>query len=96
MVRRVVEEDVVTPSTTVVEDDGSWIGRTIVTLVILALLVAGAVWLVRTLSDSDIGDGRQTENNNTNNTENNTENNNTNPDGSTGDTGGTQPTAVPS
>lgn len=94
MVRRVVEEDVVTPSTTVVEDDGSWIGRTIVTLVILALLVAGAVWLVRTLSDSDVGDGRQTENNTTNNnTENNTENNNTNPDGGT-DGGNVEPSAV--
>lgn len=53
MVRRVVEEDVATPTSTVVTDDGSWIGRTIVTLVILALLVAGAVWLVRALSDND-------------------------------------------
>lgn len=56
MVRRVIEEDVATPTnTTVVEDDGSWIGRTIVTLVVLALLVAGAVWLVRALSDNDGG-----------------------------------------
>ena len=54
MVRRVVEEDVAAPST-VVHDDSSWIGRTIVTLVILALLVAGAVWLVRALSDNDNG-----------------------------------------
>lgn len=54
MVRRVIEEDVATPtSTTVVDGDGSWIGRTIVTLVILALLVAGAVWLVRSLSNDD-------------------------------------------
>jgi hypothetical protein len=57
VVRRVVEEDVTTPSTTVVEDDGSWIGRTIVTLVVLALLVAGAVWLVQTLSNNDNGIG---------------------------------------
>jgi hypothetical protein len=56
VVRRIVEEDVATPTSTVVhEDDGSWIGRTIVTLVILALLVAGAVWLVRALSDNDSG-----------------------------------------
>lgn len=55
MVRRVVEEDIATPGTTVVEDDGSWIGRTIVTLVILALLVAGAIWLVRALSDNNNG-----------------------------------------
>ena len=53
MVRRIVEEDVVTPSSTVVEDDGSWIGRTIVTLVILALVVAGAIWLVRAVSNDD-------------------------------------------
>ena len=53
MVRRVVEEEVSTPSTTVVEDDGSWVGRTIVTLVILALLVAGAIWLVRTVSNDN-------------------------------------------
>jgi hypothetical protein len=53
VVRRVVEEDVATPTSTVVTDDGSWIGRTIVTLVILALLVAGAVWLVRALSDNN-------------------------------------------
>jgi hypothetical protein len=53
VVRRVVEEDVATPTTTVYENDGSWIGRTIVALVILALLVAGAVWLVRALSDNN-------------------------------------------
>lgn len=93
MVRRVVEEDVVTPSTTVVEDDGSWIGRTIVTLVILALLVAGAVWLVRTLSDNDTnvgtGDGRVNEQQNDQNTDN---------DGGTGtdggDTNNVEPSAV--
>ncbi|HVF05450.1 MAG TPA: hypothetical protein VNA20_11480 [Frankiaceae bacterium] len=68
MVRRVIEEDVAAPSTTVVEDDGSWIGRTIVTLVVLALLVAGAIWLVRAVSDSDtgVGDGRDTTNNEVN------------------------------
>jgi myo-inositol-1-phosphate synthase len=88
-----VEEDVVTPSsTTVVSDDGSWIGRTIVTLVILALLVAGAVWLVRTLSDNDVtgntgnnGGDRQNEQTN----QSNPDNTNTNPDG-----GNVQPSAV--
>lgn len=65
MVRRVVEEDVATPSATVVhDDDGSWIGRTIVTLVIIALLVAGAVWLVRALSDNDGGLDVNVNNNN--------------------------------
>jgi flagellar biogenesis protein FliO len=54
VVRRVIEEDVATPtSTAVVDGDGSWIGRTIVTLVILALLVVGAVWLVRSLSNDN-------------------------------------------
>jgi hypothetical protein len=82
-----VEENVVTPSTTVVEDDGSWIGRTIVTLVILGLLVAGAVWLVRSLADNDNGstgnngDNRQIEQNQQNPNNNN-------------DTGNVQPSAV--
>ncbi len=53
MVRRVVEEDVGTPTTTIVEDDGSWLARTVVALVVLALLVAGAVWLVRVVSTDD-------------------------------------------
>jgi negative regulator of sigma E activity len=48
-----VEEDVATPTNTVVTDDGSWIGRTIVTLVIVALVVVGAIWLVRALSDNN-------------------------------------------
>lgn len=76
VVRRVVEEDVTAPSTTVVEDDGSWIGRTLVTLVILALLVVGAVWLVNTISDNDGGvrDNTPTEQNDTGGeTENNTD-----------------------
>jgi hypothetical protein len=51
----VVEEDISTPTTTVVTDDGSWIARTIVTLVIVALLIVGAVWLVRTISNNDTG-----------------------------------------
>ena len=56
MVRRIVEEDVATPSTTVVEGDGSWIGRTIVALVVITLLVVGAIWLVNAVSD-DTGTG---------------------------------------
>lgn len=85
MVRRVVEEDVAAPSSTVVHDDSSWIGRTIVTLVILALLVAGAVWLVRALSD-DNHNGPSI-NPNVNITQN---------DGgaSNGDNGNTQPSGV--
>lgn len=72
MVRRVVEEDVAVPSTTVVEDDSSWIGRTIVTLVILALLVAGAVWMVRAISDDGTGvDQTPTEQNDQNDTNDN-------------------------
>lgn len=53
MVRRIVEEDVATPTTTVVDNDGSWIGRTIVALVIITLLVVGAIWLVRAVSNND-------------------------------------------
>jgi hypothetical protein len=56
VVRRIVEEDVAAPSTTVVEDDGSWIGRTIVALVVITLLVVGAIWLVRAVTD-DTGNG---------------------------------------
>lgn len=67
MVRRVVEEDVTTPDATVIHDDSSWVGRTIVTLVILALLVIGAVWLVRALSDNN---GNTTINPNPNVTQN--------------------------
>lgn len=57
MVRRIVEEDVATPSTTVVEGDGSWIGRTIVALVVITLLVVGAIWLVRAVTDDNGGGG---------------------------------------
>ena len=53
MVRRIVEEDVTTPSTTVVESDGSWVGRTLVTLVVIALLVVGAIWLFNNVGDGD-------------------------------------------
>ena len=64
MVRRIVEEDVTTPSTTVVEGDGSWVGRTIVSLVLIALLVLGAVWLFNNVGDGDgAGDTRETETN---------------------------------
>lgn len=57
MVRRIVEEDVAAPSTTVVEGDGSWIGRTIVALVVITLLVVGAIWLVRAVSNDNNGNG---------------------------------------
>jgi len=57
VVRRIVEEDVATPSTTVVEGDGSWIGRTIVALVVITLLVVGAIWLVRAVTDDNDGGG---------------------------------------
>lgn len=89
MVRRVIEEDVTTPSTTVVEDDGSWIGRTIVTLVVLALLVAGAVWLVRALSDNDTGIGDRDGNTNIELNEGDQQNQDTNTDN-------TLPSAQPS
>ena len=73
MVRRIVEEDVATPTTTVVDSDGSWIGRTIVALVIITLLVVGAIWLVRAVSNNDTpnlnpnpGTSQQQDNGNTN------------------------------
>lgn len=81
MVRRIVEEDVATPSTTVVDDDGSWIGRTIVALVVITLLVIGAIWLVRAVTDDNGGgvgdpdvnitqnDGGDTSNTDQNNTD---------------------------
>ena len=72
MVRRIVEEDVTTPSTTVVESDGSWVGRTLVSLVVIALLVVGAIWLFNNVGDND-GGGRDTpiiENNEGDNTTN--------------------------
>ena len=66
MARRIVEEDVSTPtSTTVLEGDGSWVGRTIVSLVLIALLVLGAIWLFNNVGDGDgVGDNRDTEINN--------------------------------
>ena len=66
MARRIVEEDVTTTptSTTVMEGDGSWVGRTIVSLVLIALLVLGAIWLFNNIGDGDgTGDNRETENN---------------------------------
>ena len=77
MVRRIVEEDVATPTTTVVDNDGSWIGRTIVALVVITLLVIGAIWLIRAVSNNDNGSGTP----NVNITQNDQPNNNdTNPD----------------
>jgi flagellar biogenesis protein FliO len=58
VVRRIVEEDVTTPSTTVVESDGSWVGRTLVSLVVIALLVVGAIWLFNNVGDNDNNGGR--------------------------------------
>ncbi|HEV2889441.1 MAG TPA: hypothetical protein VGX28_03625 [Frankiaceae bacterium] len=87
MVRRIVEEDVATPTTTVVEDDGSWIGRTIVALVVITLLVVGAIWLVRAVTDDNNSginpDPNITQNDNGGDTQNNGD---TNTDTST-DTG---------
>lgn len=91
MVRRVVEEDVTTPSSTVVEDDGSWIGRTLVTLVVIALLVIGAVWLVNAVSDNDGDTGSDT---NIELNQDGTEQQNQD-DSNTGD-GGTDDSTVPS
>lgn len=85
MVRRIVEEDVATPSTTVVEGDGSWIGRTIVALVVITLLVVGAIWLVRAVTDNNGGDGIDPDVNitqnegGTNTDQNNTDTSNTDP-----------------
>jgi hypothetical protein len=61
--RRIIEEDttVTTPNSTYVESDGSWVGRTIVALVVIALLVLGAVWLFNNVGDTD-GGGRDTTN----------------------------------
>ena len=56
MARRIIEEDTTTtPNTTYVESDGSWVGRTIVALVVIALLVVGAVWLFNNVGDGDGG-----------------------------------------
>jgi hypothetical protein len=90
VVRRIVEEDVATPSTTVVEDDGSWIGRTIVALVVITLLVVGAIWLVRAVTDDNGGNGLDPDVNITQNEgdQNNTDQNNT-------DTSNTEPSSAP-
>ncbi|HVE62210.1 MAG TPA: hypothetical protein VNB94_00210 [Mycobacteriales bacterium] len=55
MARRIVEEDV--PSTTVVGSDGSWVGQTIVALVVIALLVVGAIYLFNNVGDNDSDGG---------------------------------------
>ncbi len=91
MVRRVVEEDI-TDSPTVVERDDSWIGRMLVTLVVIALLVVGAIWLVNAMGDSDNDtnvpniNNEQQQNNPDNNTDTDpgTGTDNTNPDSGTG------------
>lgn len=58
MARRIIEEDVSTPSsTTVLEGDGSWVGRTIVSLVLIALLVLGAIWLFNNVGNDGDGNG---------------------------------------
>jgi hypothetical protein len=46
-------EEHVTESPTVIERDDSWLGRTIVALVVIALLVVGTVWLVRSIGDNN-------------------------------------------
>jgi hypothetical protein len=94
VVRRIVEEDVATPTTTVVhEDDGSWIGRTIVALVILALVVAGGIWLVRSLSDSG-GDVNINNNNRPPVEQQQNQDGNTNPDTDTDTDTNVEPSGV--
>jgi hypothetical protein len=97
VVRRVIEEDVTTPSTTVVEDDGSWIGRTIVTLVVLALLVAGGIWLFRALADNDNGVGGDNDTKIENNIDGDTnDDGDTTNDTSNDTTNNVEPTSLPS
>ena len=68
MARRIIEEDTTTTSSpTYVESDGSWVGRTIVALVVIALLVLGAVWLFNNVGDGGGVDGRDGNTNITNN-----------------------------
>ena len=57
MVRRIITEDIAAPSTTVVEGDGSWVGRTIVALVAIAALVFGGIWLVNAAPWDNNGNG---------------------------------------
>lgn len=54
MARRIIEEDT-TVGATVVEGDGSWVGRTIVALVVIALLTLGAIYLFNNIGDGDGG-----------------------------------------
>ena len=62
MARRIIEEDTTVAGTTVVEGDGSWVGRTIVALVVIALLTLGAIYLFNNIGDGDgAGDGRENE-----------------------------------
>ena len=60
MARRIIEEDD-GPSTTVVDGDGSWIGRTIVALALIALLVIGAIYLFNNVGDDGDGGGTNIE-----------------------------------
>lgn len=88
MARRIVEEDVTTPSSTYVESDGSWVGRTIVSLVVIALLVAGAIWLFNNIGDGDGNGGTGDTTNNVNvdpGTDDGTDTGDTNTDTDTGD-----------
>ena len=63
MARRIIEEDTTTAGATVVEGDGSWVGRTIVALVVIALLTLGAIYLFNNIGDGDGngigGDGKE-------------------------------------
>lgn len=82
MARRIIEEDTTTsPNTTYVESDGSWVGRTIVALVVIALLVLGAVWLFNSVgNDVDGRDGNTNITNNDGDTEVDVPNPDTNQD----------------
>ena len=98
MSRRVIEEEVrTTPvdSTTYVEDDASWAGRTIALIVLVALLIVGAIWLVNYVgNDNDGGPSINQPNNEgpavpgDNTDTNNTDTNNNGTDTGTNYTGG--------
>jgi hypothetical protein len=93
--RRIVEEEVrTTPAdTTYIDDDASWAGRTIALIVLVALLIVGAIWLVNSVGDEDAG----TTNTPVEQIDPNVDTNNQDPNTDTGDTtdGGDSTVVVP-